>query len=59
MKTTEDFYASLRNELEEIQAAGLLKLERTIQSPQGSHISTRHSMPMAGCSRHCSAGTMP
>ena len=40
MKTTADFYASVRNELEEIQAAGLLKLERTIQSPQGSQITT-------------------
>ena len=40
MRTTEDFYASLRNELEEIQAAGLLKLERPIQSPQGSQIAT-------------------
>jgi len=40
MRTTTDFYASLRNELEEIQAAGLLKLERPIQSPQGSLIAT-------------------
>ena len=40
MRTTEAFYTSLRNELEEIQAAGLLKLERPIQSPQGSLIAT-------------------
>jgi len=40
MRTTADFYASLRNELEEIQVAGLLKLERPIQSPQGSQIAT-------------------
>jgi glycine C-acetyltransferase len=40
MRTTEDFYASLRKELEDIQAAGLLKLERTIQSPQGGRIAT-------------------
>jgi glycine C-acetyltransferase len=40
MKTTTDFYASLRGELEDIQAAGLLKLERPIQSPQGSQIAT-------------------
>jgi len=38
MKNTENFYASLRNELEEIQVAGLLKLERAIESPQGSRI---------------------
>ena len=40
MRTTEDFYASLRSELEDIQAAGLFKLERTIQSPQGGQIAT-------------------
>jgi glycine C-acetyltransferase len=40
MRTTEDFYVSLSNELEEIRAAGLLKLERPIQSPQGSEIAT-------------------
>ncbi len=40
MKTTTDFYASLRGELEEIQAVGLFKLERPIQSPQGSQIAT-------------------
>lgn len=40
MRTTEDFYVSLSNELEEIRAAGLLKLERPIQSPQGSQIAT-------------------
>src|SRR5215216_5740566 len=40
MRTTADFYASLRTELEEIQATGLFKLERTIQSPQGSQIAT-------------------
>jgi glycine C-acetyltransferase len=38
--TTADFYASLRTELEQIQATGLFKLERTIQSPQGSQIAT-------------------
>jgi len=40
MRTTADFYASLRTGLEEIQATGLFKLERTIQSPQGSQIAT-------------------
>jgi len=40
MRTTEDFYASLRAELEQIQSSGLFKLERTIQSPQGSRIAT-------------------
>jgi 7-keto-8-aminopelargonate synthetase-like enzyme len=40
MRTTEDFYASLRNELENIQAAGLLKLERAITSPQASRVVT-------------------
>jgi len=40
MRTTTDFYASLRDELEDIQVAGLLKLERPIQSPQGSRIAT-------------------
>jgi len=40
MATTTDFYASLQHELEEIQAAGLLKTERTITSPQGSRIRT-------------------
>lgn len=40
MKTTTDFYASLRGELEAIQTAGLLKLERPIRSPQGSQIAT-------------------
>lgn len=38
MRSTEDFYNSLRDELEEIQVAGLLKLERAIESPQGSRI---------------------
>lgn len=40
MRTTANFYASLRSELEEIQAAGLLKVERTIKSAQGSQIAT-------------------
>jgi len=40
MGTTTDFYAALRQELEQIQAAGLLKAERTITSPQGSRITT-------------------
>jgi glycine C-acetyltransferase len=40
MATTTDFYASLQHELEEIQASGLLKTERTITSPQGSRIRT-------------------
>ena len=40
MGTTTDFYASLRDELEQIQAAGLLKAERTITSPQGNRIAT-------------------
>jgi glycine C-acetyltransferase len=40
MRTTADFYASLRTELEQIRATGLFKLERTIQSPQGSRIAT-------------------
>ena len=38
MKNTENFYNSLRAELEEIQVAGLLKIERAIESPQGSRI---------------------
>jgi glycine C-acetyltransferase len=40
MRTTTDYYAALRQELEQIQAAGLLKAERTITSPQGSRIAT-------------------
>ena len=40
MRTPEDFYNSLSNELEEVRAAGLLKLERPIQSSQGSQIAT-------------------
>jgi glycine C-acetyltransferase len=40
MRTTADFYASLRSEIEDIQAAGLLKNERAIHSPQGSQITT-------------------
>ena len=40
MKASTDFYASLRNELEQIQAAGLLKAERTITTPQGNRIAT-------------------
>lgn len=40
MSSTTDFYSSLRKELEDIQGIGLLKLERTMESPQGSHITT-------------------
>lgn len=40
MGTTTDFYAALRQELEQIQAAGLLKTERIIASPQGNRIAT-------------------
>jgi glycine C-acetyltransferase len=40
MRTTDHFYASLRDELKDIHTAGLLKLERPIQSPQGSLIAT-------------------
>ena len=40
MEASTDFYASLRNELEKIQAAGLLKAERTITTPQGNRIAT-------------------
>lgn len=40
METTKDFYAALRQELERIEAAGLLKVERAITSPQGSRIAT-------------------
>lgn len=40
MGTTKDYYAALRQELEQIQTAGLLKVERAITSPQGSRIST-------------------
>ena len=40
METTTDFYAAVRQELEQIQAAGLLKAERTITSPQGNRIAT-------------------
>ncbi|MBW8721779.1 MAG: glycine C-acetyltransferase [Polaromonas sp.] len=40
MITTADFYASLKRELREIEASGLLKVERPLTSPQGSHIST-------------------
>lgn len=38
MRSTTDFFTSLRTELEDIRGAGLLKLERTIESPQGSRI---------------------
>ncbi|NVM92937.1 glycine C-acetyltransferase [Variovorax sp. SG517] len=40
MGTTKDYYAALRQELEQIQMAGLPKIERAITSPQGSRIST-------------------
>ena len=40
MATTTNVYASLQHEFEEIQAAGRLKTERTITSPQGSRIRT-------------------
>jgi glycine C-acetyltransferase len=40
MSTPTDFYASLRNELEQIQAAGLLKVERAITSAQASQVAT-------------------
>ncbi|BEP46044.1 glycine C-acetyltransferase [Variovorax sp. V15] len=40
MGTTKDYYAALRQELEQIQTAGLLKVELAITSPQGSRIST-------------------
>lgn len=40
MGTTKDYYAALRQELEQIQTAGLLKVERAITSPQGGRIST-------------------
>ncbi|WP_418126230.1 glycine C-acetyltransferase [Variovorax sp. 160MFSha2.1] len=40
MGTTKDYYAALRQELEQIQTAGLLKVERAITSPQGGRITT-------------------
>lgn len=40
MRSTTDFFTSLRKELEDIRGAGLLKLERPIESPQGSRITT-------------------
>lgn len=40
MASTTDFYTSLQRQLEEIQAAGRLKTERAITSPQGSCIRT-------------------
>ena len=36
----EDFYASVRQELDAIQAAGLFKTERVITSIQGSSVAT-------------------
>lgn len=41
MPTTEDFYRSLRDELQSIQDAGLFKSERVIISPQGGAITTQ------------------
>lgn len=38
MATSEDFYASLRKELESIKEAGLFKAERIIASPQAGEI---------------------
>src|SRR5690606_38161533 len=38
MATSEDFYASLRNELGSIEEAGLCKAERIIASPQAGEI---------------------
>lgn len=40
MSTIEDFYNSVRSELQAIEAAGLFKRERVIASPQGSVIKT-------------------
>jgi len=62
MASTTDFYASLRHELEQIQAAGLLKAERTITSPQGCRIATADGREVVnlcannylGLSAHCS-----
>ncbi len=39
-KSTEDFYAHLRSELETIHASGLYKDERVLLSPQGVHLAT-------------------
>src|SRR5690606_42147330 len=38
MATSEDFYASLRKELESIKEAGLFKADRIIASPQAGEI---------------------
>ncbi len=40
MATIEDFYGSVRNELQSIKDAGLFKTERVITSPQSGRIST-------------------
>ena len=40
MTSPTDFYASLRQELAQIEAAGLMKAERRIVSPQGARITT-------------------
>lgn len=43
MLTTDDFYSTLRQELRQIEADGLLKVERVMTSAQGSQVSTRES----------------
>jgi glycine C-acetyltransferase len=43
MLTTAHFYASLREELQQIEAAGLFKVERPITSAQSSSVSTADS----------------
>ncbi|QHI97419.1 glycine C-acetyltransferase [Xylophilus rhododendri] len=43
MPTTDDFYSALRHELGQIEAAGLLKVERVMTSAQGSQVSTREN----------------
>jgi glycine C-acetyltransferase len=43
MLTTAHFYASLREELQQIEAAGLFKVERPITSAQSSTVSTADS----------------
>jgi glycine C-acetyltransferase len=40
MATTEDFFAHLRSELQNIRDAGLYKAERVIATPQGAHVRT-------------------
>ena len=40
MTNQQDFYSHLRQELQDIRAAGLFKGERIIATPQGAHIRT-------------------